>query len=149
MDMLILILVILGLLIWVIETFWWVFIIAAIIAIIVVVVSAIVSKRETKYLKDNLAKAAVDKVQYTIIKETDYYEDRLEPAWIYPDPNDQWLFAETIREYVGTKYDILYVFADNTYIERCGLREVPPEAMSLSRSLNYDETKRRLKKRGF
>lgn len=85
---------------------------------------------------------------YTIIKEIDLYEERLEPAWEYPDRDDQWLFAETIREYVGTEYDVLYVYDDNTYKEERGLKRVPESVLRIARNeLSYDETKRRLKRR--
>jgi hypothetical protein len=52
---------------------------------------------------------------YTIIKEIDLYKEHLKPAWEYPNRDDQWLFAETVSEYVGTEYDVLYVYDDNTY----------------------------------
>lgn len=94
------------------------------------------------------AKNDKDEVQYTVIKETDYYKERLEPAWEYPDPDDQWLFAETVKEYVGTKYDILYVFADNTYKEMRGQSSVPEYALAMARTnIGYHEAKCRLKKR--
>lgn len=87
---------------------------------------------------------------YTIIKATDIYRERIEPAWEYPDANDQWLFAETIREYVRTEYDVLYVYEDGTYKERRGMRMVPASAEKISRNdVGYDETKRRLKRRWF
>lgn len=87
---------------------------------------------------------------YTIIKQVNLYEERLEPAWEYPNPDDQWLFAETITEYVGTEYDVLYVYDDNRYEEKRGLKRVPPDAMRIAREdLSYDETKRRLKRRWF
>ena len=87
---------------------------------------------------------------YTIIKEIELYEERLEPAWEYPNRDDQWIFAETVREYVGTKYDILYVYDDNTYKEFRGLNCVPDWAQQIARGgLSYDDTKRRLKKRSF
>jgi len=87
---------------------------------------------------------------YTIIKEIDLYKEHLEPAWEYPDSNDQWLFAETVQEYVGTKYDILYVYDDNTYKEVRGVKRVPVAALNISRNdLSYDDTKHRLKKRCF
>ena len=31
-----------------------------------------------------------------IIKEIDIYKEHLEPAWEYPNPDDQWIFAETV-----------------------------------------------------
>lgn len=85
---------------------------------------------------------------YTIIKEINLYKESLEPAWEYPDPNDQWLFAETVKEYVGTEYDVLYVYDDNTYKEVRGLKRVSDSVLQISRNdLNYDDTKHRLKKR--
>ncbi len=87
---------------------------------------------------------------FTIIKEIDLYEERLEPAWEYPNPDDQWLFAETIKEYVGTKYDILYVYDDNTYREVKGITSIPDDVLQMARDdLSYDDTKRKLKKRWF
>ena len=87
---------------------------------------------------------------YAIIKEIDLYEERLEPAWEYPDADDQWLFAETVSEYVGTEYNVLYVYDDNTYKEKCGLRSVPESVLQIARNdLSYDDTKRRLKRRWF
>lgn len=87
---------------------------------------------------------------YTIIKEIELYKERLEPAWEYPDPNDQWLFAEKVNEYVGTEYNVLYVYDDNTYKEVRGLKSVPASALNIARDdLDYDDTKRRLKKRWF
>ena len=87
---------------------------------------------------------------YTIIKATDIYAERIEPAWEYPDADDQWLFAETIREYVRTEYDVLYVYDDGTYKERRGLRFVPPDAERMARcDVSYDGTKRRLRRRWF
>lgn len=87
---------------------------------------------------------------FTIIKEIDLYEERLEPAWEYPDPDDQWLFAETIREYIGTEYDVLYVYDDNRYKEKRGLKRVPQDALRTARfDLSYDDTKRRLRRRWF
>ena len=100
--------------------------------------------------KPKQTKIDKDDVQYTIIKETDYYKERLEPAWEYPDSDDQWLFAETVTEYVGTKYDILYVFADHTYKEMRGLSQIPESALSMARTnIGYDEAKCWLKKRWF
>ena len=85
---------------------------------------------------------------YAIIKEIDVYEERLEPAWEYPRRDDQWLFAETVEEYVRTEYNVLYVYEDNTYKEVEGLRSVPPSVKRIARDdLSYDETKLRLKKR--
>lgn len=87
---------------------------------------------------------------FTIIKEIDLYEERLEPAWEYPDPDDQWLFAETVREYIGTEYDVLYVYDDNRYKEKRGLKRVPHDALRIARcDLSYDDTKRRLRRRWF
>lgn len=87
---------------------------------------------------------------FTIIKEIDLYEERLEPAWEYPNPDDQWLFAEEVNEYVGTVYDILYVYDDDTYKEVRGLKQVPESVLQISRNdLSYDDTKRRLKRRGL
>lgn len=87
---------------------------------------------------------------YTIIKEIDLYKEHLEPAWEYPNPDDQWLFAETVKEYVGTEYDVLYVYEDNTYKEVRGLRNVPESVLQIARNdLSYDDTKRRLKRRWF
>ena len=87
---------------------------------------------------------------YTIIKEIDLYKEHLEPAWEYSNPDDQWLFAETIEEYVGTEYNVLYVYDDNTYKEVRGLRSVPEEALRIARNdFSYDDTKRRLKRRWF
>lgn len=87
---------------------------------------------------------------YTIIKEIELYKEHLEPAWEYPDPDDQWLFAETEREYVGTEYDVLYVYDDNTYKEVRGLKCVPDSVLEIARTdLSYDETKSQLKRRWF
>ena len=87
---------------------------------------------------------------YTIIKEIDVYKERLEPAWELPDSNSQWLFAETVREYVGVEYDVLYVYDDNTYKEKRGLKRVPESVLQIARNdLDYDYAKRRLKKRGL
>lgn len=87
---------------------------------------------------------------YTIIKEVNLYEERLEPAWEYPNPDDQWIFAETVNEYIGAEYDVLYVYDDNTYKEVRGLRRVPESALRVARNdLSYDDTKRRLKRRWF
>lgn len=87
---------------------------------------------------------------YTIIKEIDLYEERLEPAWEYPNRDDQWLFAETISEYVGTEYDVLYVYDDGTYKEVRGIKSVPNSVWETSRQdLSYDETKGKLRKRRF
>ena len=87
---------------------------------------------------------------FTIIKEVDLYKESLEPAWEYPDADDQWLFAETIREYIGTEYDVLYVYDDNRYKEKRGLKQVPQDALLIARcDLSYDDTKRRLRRRWF
>ena len=87
---------------------------------------------------------------YTVIKEIELYEERLEPAWEYPNRDDQWLFAETISEYVGKEYDILYVYDDNTYKEKRGLKKIPRLALENVRyGLSYDETKKHLKRRWF
>ena len=87
---------------------------------------------------------------YTIIKEIEVYRERLEPAWEYPNPDDQWLFAETVREYVGTEYNVLYVYDDNRYKEKVGLKRVPKDALRIARyDLGYDDTKRRLRRRWF
>lgn len=87
---------------------------------------------------------------YTIIKEIDLYEERLEPAWELSNPDSQWLFAKTVNEYVGKRYDVLYVYDDNTYKEVCGLKRVPKKLLNISRNdLSYDDTKRRLKRRWF
>ena len=92
----------------------------------------------------------MENCKYTIIKEIDLYEERLEPAWEYPNPDDQWLFAETISEYVGTVYDVLYVYDDGTYKEVQGLKQVPSSALKMARDdLSYDDTKSRLKHRAF
>lgn len=92
----------------------------------------------------------MNNIKYTIIKEIELYKERLEPAWEYPDPDDQWLFATTVKEYVGTEYNVLYVYDDNTYKEVRGLRSVPLGVMQMSRDdLSYDDTKRRMKKRWF
>ena len=86
----------------------------------------------------------------TIIKETDLYKERLEPAWEYPNPDDQWLFAKTVEEYVGTEYDVLYVYDDNTYKEERGLTKIPESVLATARNdLDYDEVKRGMKKRSF
>jgi hypothetical protein len=85
---------------------------------------------------------------YIIIKEVNLYEERLEPAWEYPNRNDQWLFAEKVKEHVGTEYDILYVYADNTYREAQGMKTIPESVWECSRNdLDYDEVKSSLKKR--
>lgn len=77
---------------------------------------------------------------YTVIKQIDLYEEHLEPAWEYPDPNDQWLFAETIKEYVGTEFNVLYVYDNGKYEELRGLKEIPPAALEIVRAdLNYDK----------
>ena len=87
---------------------------------------------------------------YTVIKEIELYKERLEPAWEYPNPDDQWLFAETVSEYVGTEYNILYVYDDNTYKEVLGLKRVPESAWKIAKAgVSYDETKSRLKRRWF
>lgn len=87
---------------------------------------------------------------YTIIKEIDLYEEHLEPAWEYPNPDDQWIFAETVSEYVGTEYDVLYVYDDNTYKEVRGLKSIPDSVFNISRNdLSYDDVKCRLKRRWF
>ena len=87
---------------------------------------------------------------YTIIKEIDIYKERLAPAWEYPDSDDQWLFAEKIKEYVGTVYDVLYVYDDDTYKVVRGLRQLPQAVLDAScDNLSYDDTKRKLKKRWF
>ena len=87
---------------------------------------------------------------YTIIKEIDLYEERLEPAWELPNRDAQWLFAEEVKEYVGVEYDVLYVYDDNTYREVRGLKRVPESVLQISRNdLSYDAAKRRLKKRGL
>ena len=87
---------------------------------------------------------------YTIIKEIDLYKEHLEPAWEYSNPDDQWLFAETVNEYVGTEYNVLYVYDDDTYKEVRGLKRVPESVLRISRDdLSYDAMKRRLKKRCF
>ena len=85
---------------------------------------------------------------YTIIKQIDFYRNRLEPAWEFPDRDDQWLWARTIREYVYTKYDVLYVYDDGTYEEETGLDDVPDSVWDISRNeLIYDDIKSGLKKR--
>lgn len=85
---------------------------------------------------------------YTIIKEVNLYKERLEPAWELSTPDAQWLFAETVKEYVGIEYDVLYVYDDNTYKEKRGLKCVPESVLRISRNdLSYDDTKRRLKRR--
>ena len=87
---------------------------------------------------------------FTIIQEVNLYEERLEPAWEYPNPDDQWLFAETVREYVGVEYNVLYVYDDNTYKEKVGLKRVPKDALRIARNdLDYDDIKHRLKRRGL
>ena len=87
---------------------------------------------------------------YTIIKEIDVYKERLEPAWELSDADAQWLFAETVNEYVRTEYNVLYVYDDNTYRETRGLRRVPKKVLQIARyGLSYDDTKRRLKRRWF
>jgi hypothetical protein len=92
----------------------------------------------------------MNNIRYTIIKEIDLYKEHLEPAWEYPNRDDQWLFAETVSEYVGTEYDVLYVYDDNTYKEVRGLKRVPDSVLNISRNdLSYDDTKRRLKRRWF
>ena len=89
-------------------------------------------------------------VIYTVIKEIDIYKEHLEPAWEYPNPDDQWIFAETINEYVRTEYNVLYVYDDNTYKESCGYRFLSDHTWEISRGdLSYDDTKRRLKRRWF
>ena len=89
-------------------------------------------------------------VIFTIIKEIDLYKERLEPAWEYPNPDDQWLFAEPVTEYVGTEYDVLYVYDDNTYKEERGLKFLPQSVRSMAQNdLDYDEVKSNLKKRSF
>jgi hypothetical protein len=92
----------------------------------------------------------MENCKYAIIKEIDLYEERLEPAWEYPNPDDQWIFAEKITEYVGTEYDVLYVYDDNTYKETRGLKRIPKSASQMARNdLSYDDTKSRLKRRSF
>ena len=87
---------------------------------------------------------------FTIIKEIDVYKERLEPAWEYPNPDDQWLFAETVKEYVGAEYDVLYVYDDNTYKEERGLKLLPKSVKEKVRNdLDYDEVKSSMKKRSF
>ena len=88
---------------------------------------------------------------YTIIKEIEIYKESLEPAWEYPDPDDQWLWAETVRKHVGTEYDVLYVYDDGTYKEQRGLKVVPAPVLKVARyDLSYDDTKSGLKRRwGF
>lgn len=86
----------------------------------------------------------------TIIKEIDLYKESLEPAWGYPNPDHQWLFAETVTEHVGTEYDVLYMYDDNTYKEVRGMKQVPDSVWQMARNdLDYDEVKRNMKKRSF
>lgn len=85
---------------------------------------------------------------YIIIKETELFRERLEPAWEHSDSDDQWLFAETVSEYFGTEYDLLYVYEDGTYREVRGLRKIPDGLPCPVRNdLDYDSVKRTLKKR--
>ena len=94
------------------------------------------------------AKPDKDEILFTVIKQIDYYKEHLEPAWEYPVPDDQWLFAETVTEHVGTKFDILCVFADETYKEIRGLSQVPEDAWEKARTnIDYHQVKRRYKKR--
>ena len=89
-----------------------------------------------------------EKPIYAVIEEIDIFKERLEPAWEYPNRDDQWLFAETVEEYVRTEYNVLYVYEDNTYKEVQGLRSVPSSVRRIARDdLSYDEEKLRLKKR--
>ena len=126
---------------WLIE-YWWVLLIALCFAAVVGVVLLVSNHREKQKI--------VGTEKYTIIKEVNLYEERLEPAWEYPNPDDQWLFAEEVNEYVGTEYDVLYVYDDNTYREVCGLKSVPKEALKIARDdLSYDDTKSNLKNRCF
>lgn len=90
---------------------------------------------------------------YAIIKEIELYKERLEPAWEYPDHDDQWLFAETVREYAGTQYDVLFVDDNNRYREYRGVSDksrVFQEAKRIARNdLSYDDAKARLRKKSF
>lgn len=77
---------------------------------------------------------------YTVIKQIDHYNERLEPAWEYPNPDDQWLHAETITEYVGTTYNVLYVYDDGKYDVCIDLESVPDSAWENARTdLDYDK----------
>lgn len=79
---------------------------------------------------------------YAVIKQIDLYEEHLEPAWEYPNPDDQWLFAETVKEHVGTEFNVLYVYDDGTYRESRGLKEIPPDALKIARTdLDYDKVR--------
>ena len=141
---------ILVLVIWFIIQYWWLLLILLVFGLAVGIPLWITSVRKANRIKANPASAGKDDVLYTIIKETPLYEERLEPAWEYSDPDDQWVCAEKVTEYVGNEYDILYVFPDNTYKESYGLRIVPQSARILERKdISYDEAKRGLKKRGF
>ena len=113
---------ILVLVIWFIIQYWWILLILLLFGLAVGVPLWITSVRKANRIKENPALAGNDDVVYTIIKETPLYEERLVPALEFPNPDDQWLFAEKVTNYVGNEYDILYVFPDNTYKESCGLR---------------------------
>ena len=63
-------------------------------------------------------------------------------------PNQIADFAETVSEYIGTEYDLLYVYEDGTYREVRGLRKIPDGLPCPVRDdLDYDSVKRTLKKR--
>ena len=90
----------------------------------------------------------MDKPIYTVIQTVDLYKEGLEPAWEYPDPNDQWLFAQPVTEYIGEAYNILYVYADNTFTEVQHLRRIPKAAKRSQRTdVDYDEIKTTMQKR--
>lgn len=83
--------------------------------------------------------------RYTVIQEVDVYREELNPAWEYSNPDDQWLFAETVNVYVGKKYNVLYILNDGRYIEQRGLSDVPKKALRMARSdLDYETIKNQL-----
>ena len=84
--------------------------------------------------------------QYTVVQEVDLYREELHPAWEYPDSDDQWLFAETVRIRTGTEYNVLYVLQNGRYVEQHGLRQVPDQVSEKARGgVSYQETKAKLK----
>ena len=137
---------------WFLIQYWWVILALVVLSITILLIVRKIDRMVKEDANNNYGgtRTISSNLSYTIIKEIDLYEEHLEPAWEYPNPDDQWLFAETIKEYVGTEYDILYVYDDDTYKETKGLKQVPASALQIARNdLSYDSTKLSLKRRWF
>ena len=116
------------------------FLIISAVMIVLFLIAVLLRKRE----RNN----RIQTCRYILIKEIDIYQETLEPAWEYPNPDDQWIFGEWVDEYLRTEYNLLFVFDDNSYKETVGLRRVPKAALQKQRcDLDYDETKQTLKRR--